>query len=197
MDKSKNLQMIELVKKFHAEQTRNNGRVPYWRHCLNVAEIVKRALETTGDIPNSNPRYATIYLAALGHDLYEDTSIQPQEITSLFGAEVDRLIVELTNRQGDDDRREYIAQMVAASEEARLIKYADMIDNSTSSAYGIQDNGVEWTRTFLQPILTEMQRAMDLTSFVRYQRTAEYLRTLLRFTMELLQDHIYQFDAHH
>lgn len=119
-------EMLELAKVARAPQSRNNGRVPYWMHVLSVAEILECAIDRGGEITDAAMR-EDIFLAALGHDLYEDTDVGRAEIERRFGVRVDGLIQGMTN-DGDQDRAAYLARMGAAPEEVRLIKLAGVVD---------------------------------------------------------------------
>ena len=65
-------QMRVLVIQAHAHQQRNAGRVPYVAHVMSVAEVLSDALSQSGDAIDDATKL-DLYLAALGHDLYEDT----------------------------------------------------------------------------------------------------------------------------
>ena len=138
--------MLALVKQYHAGQSRNGGRVPYWVHVQSVAEILHYALARAGDLASDPALERDLFLAAQGHDLYEDTEASPEQIQSLFGARVDQFIRLMSNPHGDHDRAAYLRQVRLAPEEVRLIKLADLTDNTLSCAYGIHDLGVTWVR---------------------------------------------------
>ena len=137
-------EMRRVIRRGHADQFRNRGKVPYWQHCESVAEILEWGLQAhPEELPDPDTRTSMV-LAALGHDLYEDTSVGPDEIRATFGDRVSRLISELSNEVSDADRGDYIAKLSTISEEARLIKLSDSIENATSGAYAIHDMGAEW-----------------------------------------------------
>jgi (p)ppGpp synthase/HD superfamily hydrolase len=125
-------QMLELVKDKHSRQTRNGRlKTPYWHHCENAARIIAEAVAAQGEI--DDPLAAeNLYLAALGHDLYEDTDVVRADIAALYGPAVHRLISAMTNDGSDQDRAGYLEKLRNASDEVLLIKYADLIDNVES-----------------------------------------------------------------
>jgi len=74
-------------------------------------------------------------LAALGHDLYEDSDILPADVEAKYGKAVNRLIEGVTERAGV---AEFVARVASAPEEARLVKLCDGIDNYG----GLVENGL-------------------------------------------------------
>lgn len=169
--------MRELTRAAHGRQTRNGGRIPYWVHTDNVADIVRRAVEKTGEPADAED----LVLAAYGHDLYEDTAVTPDDIRRLFGPRVDELIAGMTNRIGDHDRDEYLRHIAAADDEVRVIKCADLVDNMLSVAYGLHDLGLGWTRTFFLPIAAETREVLAGTEFARLPRLGAHLLDLVEW----------------
>lgn len=170
--------MLALVKEAHAAQSRNNGRVPYWMHVQAVAHVLDFGIARGGEI--RYPLRERLYLAALGHDLYEDTKVTRADIERQFGEDVAAWIQGMTN-DGDDDRAAYLARMAAAPEEVRLIKLADVIENTTSVSYAVPDMGIEWVESFFVPIATEMHDLLGKSEFPKYPRTAQALQFLFDF----------------
>lgn len=186
-------EMLKLVKHYHKDQSRNNGKVPYWQHCQSTAEILNYAFMQTKETSND---FNDLLLAAIGHDLYEDTQINPKDIEKQFGIKVHSLIVGMTNYEGDNDRNKYLTKIKKSSEEIRLIKICDMIENMISSAYGIHDNGAEWTSNFLLPIINESRGAIAQTTFKKYNKVAHFLLKLSDFAYERLIDNLNKNKAH-
>lgn len=185
--------MQQLIREEHAGQTRLSGRVPYWPHCENVAQMLAEAFGKTGELAHDPALLADLTLAALGHDLYEDTDVDRREIRRSFSERVDLWIQGLTNPHGDDDRAAYVAQIRAAPEEVRIIKIADLIENTLTVAYGIQDLGVPWTESFFLPIVEEMAPVVAEASYVRYPKTAALLLPILAFALERLRGNLRRF----
>lgn len=184
-DETKRTEMRALVVDAHAAQQRNGGRVPYAAHVLSVGKILGDAL-AQGDECGDPALALDLYLAALGHDLYEDTTVAPDEIRKRFGARVDALIEGMTNRAGDNDRSAYEAHMGSASEEVQLIKLADLTDNVVSCAYGIHDLGRHWVRDTFLPIAVGMSRIVERGTYTRFAKTASLLKSWLDFGMARL-----------
>lgn len=183
VDSPASVEMRQLVVRAHEGQRRNAGKLPYAAHVLSVAEIVGDAIAMAGEFQGKPDLQRDIYLAALGHDLYEDTTVSPEDIRARFGAVVDQLIDGMTNRAGDHEQRDYLARIGGADEEVRLIKVADLIDNVISCAYGIHDLGERWVRnTFLQ-IAESMFEVVCAAEYTRYPLTSALLLGWLDFAM--------------
>jgi hypothetical protein len=174
--------MRELTRSAHDGQTRNGGRVPYWVHTDAVADICRAALATGGEREVVGAEAADdLVLAAYGHDLYEDTAVSPEAIRSEFGPRVDGWIRDLTNEAGDHDRAAYLAHIGAMSDEARVIKCADLIDNTLSVAYGVHDLGLPWVLKFFLPIGRETREVLHSAAFDRLPATGAHLLGLVDF----------------
>ncbi len=104
------------------------------------------------------------------------------------------LIRELTNPNDDAHTDEYMERIASDSEEARLIKYADLIENTSSVCYSLHEPGREapvlWAKEFYLPILTRTAEVLSLTAFEKYPQTAEALRLMLKVYADLLLDRI-------
>jgi len=177
----------DLVKECHAGQTRNNGKIPYFEHLKNTQRLLLASIKQTHEV-NDNVLRRTMSYAALGHDLIEDTNITESQIEDATNEQVLGLIKELTNPDDDEHIEKYLTQIKKASGEARLIKYVDLIENTTSIIYGVPDLGVEWTTTFFLPILTSTTDILSGTSFASYPKTAKLLRNILAIETDILLD---------
>jgi (p)ppGpp synthase/HD superfamily hydrolase len=107
----------------HSHQTRKYDHAPYTAHLDAVVAILKRHGITD---PN-------ILAAAYLHDTVEKTDTSVGEIIDLFGMDVAKLVYWLT----DDDRgnrkvRKLMSawRLSRAPWEAKLIKLADLVDNT-------------------------------------------------------------------
>lgn len=176
--------MEELIEKYHTGQTRNKGHVPYVVHLYGVREILKNLILAEEEIPKRIAR--DLGNAALGHDLLEDTEVLEEEIVSCTNEKVLRYIKEVTNPEDDSHTMKYMEQIKRASEEGRLIKYADLIDNTLSVAYGLHELGQEWVESFYLPILKRTKNVLEETSFEKYPRTAKQARIILDMAVSLL-----------
>ena len=111
---------LALIQQWH----KDHPRVDQIEHCTNVAHLLEQALDLE-PIPLDGRR--DMVLAALGHDLYEDSAVPPSDVVREFGREVDQLIRELTD--GQHGVGAYVERVASGSEEARLIKLCDGVDN--------------------------------------------------------------------
>ncbi len=108
----------------HRIQTRRDG-TPYIAHPLRVAE----SLRTIAAISDPD-----VIIAALLHDLIEDTECDWDAIESRFGARVADLVAELSGDMRlpkEHRRRDLLERIRKASPEARTIRLADRLDNLT------------------------------------------------------------------
>jgi (p)ppGpp synthase/HD superfamily hydrolase len=111
----------------HRYQTRKYTGEPYVNHPIAVASLVE---SVGGAVP--------LQIAALLHDTIEDCGVEADKISQVFGAEVARLVVELTDvskpSDGNRARRKAIDRehSANASADAKTIKLADLIDNTFS-----------------------------------------------------------------
>jgi (p)ppGpp synthase/HD superfamily hydrolase len=185
VNQEKYQRMLDIVKKYHAGQTREGGVKPYWPHCERVALLLQRALEKSKE--TSKQIQEQIILSALGHDLYEDTAINRQEIVDDFGVDVDRLIEEVTNRFGDNQVERYAEKLKHASELALLIKLADLFDNYQSGYMALPANGYQWTKTFLWPILETQWAIVKTINFRQFPLTAQFLMQAVAAQRKMLK----------
>ncbi|MBD3894651.1 bifunctional (p)ppGpp synthetase/guanosine-3',5'-bis(diphosphate) 3'-pyrophosphohydrolase [Halomonas sp. ML-15] len=110
-------------------QQRKYTGEPYWRHPATVAKMVS-AVETAT---------AEMIAAAHLHDVLEDTAVTALDIEECFGQRVAVLVQELTDQFIDPDignraHRKALERnrLAHVSPQAQTIKYADLIDNTTS-----------------------------------------------------------------
>ena len=182
------MDFYELIETKHAGQIRNkseSGTVPYTDHLYGVATVISSALNLTSEVSDEQ-LFADIVNAALGHDLIEDTDVSEAEIFSVANERTLKFIRELTNPVDDAHTEEYMIRLSTASEEARLVKYADLIENTLSVAYNIRLLGKDWLDGFYMPILTKTTAVLLKTQFEQYPKTAEILRDQLYTVTKLL-----------
>lgn len=119
------LTAVEFMVRAHAKQPRKYTGEPYAVHPASVAAKLARV---------GAPEAAVI--AALLHDVLEDTLVKPSEVLKSFGEDVLALVLEVTDvsRPEDGNRaarkaidREHYAK---ASVWGQSIKLADLIDNT-------------------------------------------------------------------
>ncbi|MBI2109479.1 MAG: hypothetical protein HYT93_04950 [Parcubacteria group bacterium] len=174
---------LQFVKKKHGGRFRARG-VPEWYHLARVSNVLEIVLRRTKE---GNPKERrTIVAAALGHDVLEDTDATEEEIVKIFGKKGLTLILGMTNRWGDGEKKRYVRQVVSAPEGVRLIKLSDLYDNITSVVYNLDTLGLSWTHSYFLPIVTPMRKAILKTKFSHFKKTAEILKSMVNISAELL-----------
>ena len=108
---------LKFVQKMHKGQFRA-AKVPVWQHLLRVSETLAHVLSHTKE--GTPAQRQIISIAALGHDLLEDTKATKAQIKNIFGERGLSLIEGMTNVHGDSNHAPYIRAMKGASEEVRL-----------------------------------------------------------------------------
>jgi guanosine-3',5'-bis(diphosphate) 3'-pyrophosphohydrolase len=113
---------------FAAEKHRDHRRkgtvaAPYINHPIAVAEQLAAAgfQDDTG-----------LLMAAVLHDVVEDTDTTKEELARDFGARVAAIVMEVTDDKSlrRSERRERVVRTIAGkSREARLLKLSDLIAN--------------------------------------------------------------------
>jgi GTP pyrophosphokinase len=116
---------LEFGRTSHAGQVRKSGE-PYFFHPLRVTHLASRHWMDFSSV-----------IAALLHDVVEDTPVALADIEKMFGADVALLVNGLTKATDDNLSREllkektYRKQLLAAVEDVRVLclKFWDRIDN--------------------------------------------------------------------
>lgn len=106
----------------HADQVRDGSGLPYVTHPLNVMGLVS-CVDHTPDM----------LIAAVLHDVVEDTEASLERVKQRFGNVVALLVDELSTPKTAGNRAERNAtelqRLAAISSDAQTIKLADIIDN--------------------------------------------------------------------
>ncbi len=112
---------------FHYHKDQKYGNNPYTVH-LN--DVVNNCRMYYGDDE-------TILCVAYLHDILEDTSIEPELLTELFGSDVSKAVSCLTKwPQFGETYKEYI-EKVKSNEAALKVKYCDTLANLSQSAVDV------------------------------------------------------------
>lgn len=152
MDVGRILRAAAWAAERHGDQKRKLSGVPYITHPLLVAaQVAEWGAEEDAII------------AAILHDVLEDTPTDTQAIVDQFGSHVASLVQELTNDQPKDVRRaertrRNKVRLQHASRTARLIKVADVIHNR--SDLGLQQPE-EWRRQYDEETRDLLAALMD------------------------------------
>ena len=114
--------VVNFMKATHQHQTRKSGH-PYYMHTLSVAKYA-----------SEHSKESYIVIAALLHDIVEDTGMGLEEIGVRFGPKVEKLVKLLSNIKGAfkkyklDSKKDQVA-LLASDKEAILIKACDRLHN--------------------------------------------------------------------
>lgn len=112
----------------HAGQTRKGQAAePYVNHLTDVAARLARS-------PNASE---AAVIAAILHDVVEDTPRTLAEVESAFGAEVAGLVAEVTDDKAlpkDERKRLQVERAPSKSDDAKRIKLADKASNVAALA---------------------------------------------------------------
>jgi len=131
----------------HADQRRKYSGEPYICHPIEVMQTVRSVTHTE-----------EMLIAAVLHDVIEDTPVTELEIGRRFGDDVLRLVVELTEPviEGNRATRKAaeVERLASISGAAQTIKYADLISNTVSI--------VRYDRGFAKVYLQEKAQALDV-----------------------------------
>jgi (p)ppGpp synthase/HD superfamily hydrolase len=100
---------------------RKSGGLPYVVHPIRVALIIRAAGYSEFD-------NWELYVAALFHDLLEDTDISFEDLEQRFGNRIAKIVSELTKPVGVN-KDTWLQSFDIASKESKIIKMADRIDN--------------------------------------------------------------------
>lgn len=111
----------------HGEQKRKYTGDPYWFHLDSVVKILMQNTSVTDEM----------LAAAWLHDVVEDTTFRIFDISIFFGKTIAELVNALTepsHAAGNRAQRKaiYNEQLANACPTVQTIKYADLIDNTSS-----------------------------------------------------------------
>ncbi len=117
------LQAFKFAADKHREQRRKDGP-PYVNHPIDVVEILWRV---------GGVRDVSVLVAAILHDIIEDTDATEGDVSALFGAEIAAIVQEVTDDKTLPKHRRKQLQVENAahkSKAAKLIKLADKTTNA-------------------------------------------------------------------
>ena len=117
--------LLFAAEKHKAQRRRGDGNAPYINHPIAVAYYLTRYCDVVD---------VQVVIAAILHDTLEDTDTTPREIEEKFGAEVLRLVQEVTDDKSLPREVRRNLQVKTVSERsagAKLIRLADKISNVT------------------------------------------------------------------
>ena len=113
----------------HRKQKRKYTGEPYMVHCLEVAQIIKSYTDEVDMV-----------VAAVMHDVLEDTDVTVEEMRAVFGDLVTNLVLEVTDVSKPSDGNRAVRKQIDRDHLAKSsvwganIKLADLISNTGSIA---------------------------------------------------------------
>ncbi|MGH3171679.1 MAG: HD domain-containing protein [Trebonia sp.] len=116
---------VSFALRHHGDQRRPTG-APYLEHLLEALEVLVRGAGVTDP---------AVLVAAVLHDVVEDTACGVEDVRAEFGAEVAALVgwVTIPPAGPDQDRKSvkeaYLTGLAAAPDKAVLVKLADRVSN--------------------------------------------------------------------
>lgn len=123
-DYSALLQALHFAAFKHRDQRRKDEEAsPYINHPIEVAELIARVGQITDLV---------VLQSAILHDTIEDTLTTAEEVEALFGADVRRVVEEVTDDKclpKAERKRLQIEHAPHISPQAKLVKIADKISN--------------------------------------------------------------------
>lgn len=165
----------EQAARWHAGQWRKGEtRLPYVTHVIEVARRVASSPAVDEDV----------VIAALPHDVVEDTEGTAEEIAALFGSRVAGLVLEVTDDKSLPRARRKARQVetiAGKSPGARRIKLADKAANLASLADTPPDWPLARKRAYLDwaEAVVAGARGIDPVLEAAFDREAARLRGLL------------------
>ncbi|HTL80521.1 MAG TPA: HD domain-containing protein [Bacteroidia bacterium] len=118
----------------HSGQFRKDGHTPYINHPLEVMHLL---------ISEGGVEEQEILIAAMLHDVVEDTNVTAAEIQEKFGKRVAKIVLELTDDKTmtkEERKKEQLLSAKLLSSEARLIRLSDKICNVYDILYAPPGN---------------------------------------------------------
>ncbi len=168
---------IEFATHAHFGQDRKYTEIPYISHPINVMEIVRTVTDDEH-----------MLIAAVLHDVVEDTPTTIEQINAKFGEQVALLVADLTDvsKSTDGNReqrkkkdREHTA---SACPDAKTIKLADLIHNAESI--------VRHDEHFAKVFMREKQALLQVLKEGNEQLWERAHAALQEYQNNLLQDQL-------
>jgi GTP diphosphokinase / guanosine-3',5'-bis(diphosphate) 3'-diphosphatase len=173
------LQVLELAEAWHQGQTRKGIRCePFIHHPLRVASLL-----IENGIFDENIR-----MAALLHDILEDTLCPPEAVREAAGDQVLAWVLELTDRKDllkSERKQMQVERAEMLSPEAKLIRLADKIDNVDSLE---QDPPASWSYQRRRDYVAWANRVVKQLGNIHPGMQARYRDTQARVWAHLTGD---------
>lgn len=111
------LKAWDFAARHHGDQTYGGTILPYLYHLVKVVERVRSKTGSESSL-----------IAAILHDVIEDTEATLEDVNREFGPEVANLVDHLTHYK-EDTYKEYLERMYRGNDSATLIKICDIQEN--------------------------------------------------------------------
>ena len=141
---------VGFAREKHHGDVRKCTRIPYLSHLLAVASLV---IEDAASDPQLDDRFEDIAMAAVLHDVVEDTPVSVSEVADRFGPEVARIVqacsdAESTPKPPWRERKEaYIEHLEEADQAVLCVALADKRHNARCIVNDATELGPEfWNR---------------------------------------------------
>jgi len=124
MDQPLYLKAISFASRAHDGQLRKDKRTPYSSHVFRVAMIVRDIFGCDDEI---------VLCTAILHDTIEDRDVDFDDIESRFGIKIAECVAAMSKNmllREPAREKDYDERLAKASWRARLVKLADVYDNS-------------------------------------------------------------------
>lgn len=171
-------QAIQFAAVKHARQMRKSTAVPYISHPFAVAMLLQEA-----------GHGAEVVAAGILHDTLEDTSATPEEVLTLFGAVVLKLVEAASEPDKslpwEDRKRHTMSSLAQRSDDELAVIIADKLHNLRSIRLDIDRHGEKvwsrfnrgkeqqawyyqgivnavWERNGQVPLIADLQKEVDL-----------------------------------
>lgn len=136
---------IELAARAHHRQVRKGTEIPYIVHPLAVATLLIR-------VESPEP----LVIAALLHDVVEDTPLTIREIRARFGPQVADLVSALSEpdkKASWEDRKAHTIDYLEkhANDDVLTVSLADKLDNIRAIREGLESDGEPFWARFNRP----------------------------------------------
>ncbi len=138
------MNLVDLATKIairaHWDQKRKSDGSPYIAHPFAVALMLRK-----------HGFRDEVVAAGVLHDVLEDTAVPKAELEAAVGPEVVAMVVALSedkSKSWEERKREYIAQVVASSDEVKAISTADKLSNLSDTLAQCRENPEEFWKKF-------------------------------------------------
>ena len=187
---------VSFAREKHHGMVRKGTKIPYLSHLLAVASL---AIEDAASDPLLNDLFEDIAVAAVLHDVVEDTPVEVDEVADRFGSEVARIVESCSDATSVPkppwrERKEtYIQHLEEADQAVLCVVLADKRHNARSIVNDAAGLGAElWCRFSAGP---EDQRwyYRTVTEVLARRRPGHAAQELSRFVdrlCDLVQEHV-------